>query len=47
MDMLWYGHKYGFVPDADYDLLWNKCGGRYASARASGACSPRPRRSSR
>ena len=35
MDMLWYGHKYGFVPDADYDLLWNKCKGRYAHPRAA------------
>ena len=25
MDMLWYGHKYGFVPDQEYDLLWNTC----------------------
>lgn len=30
MDMLWYGHKYGFVPEADFDLLWNKCKLRYA-----------------
>ena len=25
MDMLWYAHKHGFVPDADYDLLANTC----------------------
>ena len=31
MDMLWYGHKYGFVPEADFDLLWNKCGRRHAT----------------
>ena len=24
MDMLWYGHKHGFVAEADFDLLWNK-----------------------
>ena len=28
MDMLWYGHKYGFVPDDDFDLLWNTCNTR-------------------
>ena len=28
MDMVWYGHKNGFVPDALFDTLWNKCGGR-------------------
>eukprot|EP00965_Chrysotila_dentata_P052033 1726894-Pleurochrysis_carterae.AAC.2 len=25
MDMLWYAHKYGLVPDSDFDLLWNTC----------------------
>lgn len=25
MDALWYSHKYGLVPDATFDLLWNKC----------------------
>eukprot|EP00941_MAST-03F_sp_MAST-3F-sp1_P005817 g5817.t1 len=25
MDMLWYGHKHGFVPDEEFDLLWNTC----------------------
>ncbi|KAK3267646.1 hypothetical protein CYMTET_23810 [Cymbomonas tetramitiformis] len=29
MDGIWYGHKYGFVPDADFDLLWHKCGARH------------------
>lgn len=28
MDMVWYGNKNGFVPDQEYDLLWNKCGMR-------------------
>eukprot|EP00501_MAST-03F_sp_TOSAG23-6_P000911 GSMAST32.ASY1.ANO1.947.1 assembled CDS len=27
MDMLWYAHKHGFVPD--FDLLWNKCRARH------------------
>lgn len=36
MDMLWYGHKYGFVPEADFDLLWNECGRRYAHPLARG-----------
>jgi len=30
MDMLWYGHKHGFVPDDDFTLLWNECGSRVA-----------------
>ena len=29
-----YGHKYGFVPDADFDLLWNQCGHRYPRGAA-------------
>ena len=33
MSMLWYGHKYGFVPDAEFHLLWHKCGDRYMSPR--------------
>ena len=28
MDMVWYGHKNGFIPDELFDTLWNKCGGR-------------------
>ena len=36
MDMLWYGHKYGFVPEADFDLLWNKCGRRHAHPLSAG-----------
>ena len=36
MSMLWYGHKYGFVPDAEFHLLWHKCGHRYMSPRTSG-----------
>uniref|UniRef100_A0A7S3BDD8 Carboxypeptidase n=1 Tax=Prasinoderma singulare TaxID=676789 RepID=A0A7S3BDD8_9VIRI len=36
MDMLWYGHKNGFVLDEDFDILWNQCGMRYAHPLASG-----------
>lgn len=25
MDALWYGHKYGLIDDAVYDVLWNHC----------------------
>jgi cathepsin A (carboxypeptidase C) len=25
MDALWYGHKYGLVDDAVFDVLWNTC----------------------
>mgnify|MGYP002803544019 FL=1 len=28
MDMLWYAHKHGFVPDEDFDFLWNNCSTR-------------------
>ena len=28
MDMLWYAHKAGFVPDDDFDFLWKSCGVR-------------------
>jgi cathepsin A (carboxypeptidase C) len=28
MDMLWYGHKHGFVPDDDFELLYHDCGSR-------------------
>lgn len=31
MSMLWYGHKYGFVPENEYKLLWHHCGHRYMS----------------
>lgn len=31
MDSLWYGHKYGLVDDAIFDVLWNKCGARFPS----------------
>lgn len=40
MDSVWYSHKYGLIPDAEFDLLWNQCklrqpnivmqGGKYA-----------------
>ena len=35
MDMLWYGHKHGFVPDDDFHLLWDECGSRVARAPSS------------
>ena len=35
MDMLWYGHKYGFVPDKDFKLLWNECKLRYPMTRVT------------
>jgi cathepsin A (carboxypeptidase C) len=37
MDMLWYSHKHGLVPDADYDFLWNKCQKRHPSFLAQGS----------
>ena len=36
MDMLWYSHKHGFVPDADYELLSKHCGAKYPSPLSSG-----------
>ena len=36
MDMLWYGHKYGFVPDDDFDVLWNTCKVRYGHVLSAG-----------
>lgn len=36
MDMLWYAHKYGFVPEEDFDLLWNRCRARYARPMSRG-----------
>ena len=41
MDMLWYGHKYGFVPEEDFDLMWNTCKMRYAAPLARGTWSGR------
>ena len=37
MDMLWYSHKHGFVTDADYTLLTQKCGATYPSALSTAA----------
>lgn len=31
MDMLWYSHKYGLLPDADFDLLYHNCSYRHPS----------------
>ena len=36
MDMLWYAHKHGFVPEEDFDLLWNRCRARYARRLSRG-----------
>ena len=36
MDMLWYAHKHGFVPEEDFDLLWNRCRARHPSAKSRG-----------
>jgi cathepsin A (carboxypeptidase C) len=36
MDMLWYAHKHGLVPDADFDFLWNNCSHRQPSFLARG-----------
>jgi uncharacterized protein YcaQ len=36
MDMLWYGHKNGFVPEQEYDLLWNKCNVRSPALLSKG-----------
>ena len=36
MDMLWYGHKNGFVPEAEFDFLWNNCTSRAPSAHTLG-----------
>lgn len=31
MDMLWYAHKHGFIPDSDFSFLWNNCSARHPS----------------
>jgi cathepsin A (carboxypeptidase C) len=36
MDMLWYAHKHGLVPDDDFDFLWNKCNHRYPHSLTRG-----------
>jgi len=36
MDMLWYAHKHGFVPDADFGYLWNNCTYRHPHFLARG-----------
>jgi len=36
MDMLWYAHKYGLVPDSDFELLWNNCSYRHPSFLSQG-----------
>jgi len=37
MDMLWYTHKHGLVPDADFDFLWNNCSARHPAFLAQGS----------
>lgn len=36
MDMLWYGHKYGFVPDSEFEFLWKNCSQRFRSTLTQG-----------
>merc|ERR1711935_82771 len=36
MDMLWYAHKHGFVPDDEYDFLVNNCSATHPSFLAQG-----------
>mmetsp|Transcript_10022 Transcript_10022/g.36653 ORF Transcript_10022/g.36653 Transcript_10022/m.36653 type:complete len:531 (+) Transcript_10022:48-1640(+) len=36
MDSIWYSHKYGFLPDDQYDFLWNNCSARYPSLDMDG-----------
>lgn len=36
MDMLWYSHKHGFVPDDDFHFLWITCGYRHPQFLARG-----------
>ena len=37
MDMLWWAHKNGLVPEREYEYLWDTCGVRHPSALAAGA----------
>ena len=46
MSMLWYGHKYGFIPDKEFDLLWHQCEHRYASPLMRGEWSGAAKRKS-
>ena len=36
MDMLWWAHKNGLVPEREYAYLWDTCGMRHPSALAAG-----------
>lgn len=40
MDSLWYGHKYGLVDDATFDVLWNTCKIRSPSILTKGRFRP-------
>ena len=37
MDMLWWAHKNGLVPDTEFDFLWNTCKARAPSELRAGA----------
>lgn len=37
MDMLWYAHKNGLVPDAEYNFLTQQCGASHPSGHTVGA----------
>jgi len=37
MDMVWYGHKYVFLQDDQYDFLWNNCSARAPVPLTKGA----------
>lgn len=36
MDMLWYAHKHGLVPDQDYEFLTNNCSSKFPAFMARG-----------
>jgi len=36
MDMIWYSHKYGFLPRELFELLWHRCKLRMPSRRTAG-----------
>lgn len=46
MDMLWYGHKYGFVTEQEFHTLWHKCKHRYTSPMSRGTWTKRTAKTS-
>ena len=36
MDMVWYGHKYGFLQDDQFEFLWNNCSARAPAPLSKG-----------